>query len=459
VRSVFRSLVLAASVLALAPSASAQGAPAAATPPPPGGESPKRARPDYDGRGGEPTTAGDVLIWVPRVVFFPLYLVSEFVIRRPLGWLITTAEQKQWPSAIRDFLTFGPDKKTGFVPAFFVDFGFRPSFGLYFFSDDVLAPGHDIRAHVSTFGPDWLQGSLASRSRIDGKDATVDLKIEGAHRPDQIFHGIGPRTLMSDRARYGIDRVSGGPQFDVTWWRGSRMRFAAGMKYVNFREDACCDNQSVDAALRAGRIAAPPGYLEGGYTSVYERGELTIDSRRPRPEPGGGYRVELEVEHGAQLDRAQSAWVRYGGGVGGYLDLSQHYRVVSLSLHTYFADPIGGGALPFTEHVVLGGSGLMRGFLYGRVHDRSAAVATLRYRWPIWVFLDGSAQVQMGNGFGPLLRDFDPGLFRLSAAIGVETVGSPDHTFEVLFGLGTETFDQGASVNSVRFLFGTNRGF
>ena len=60
-------------------------------PPPPGGESPKRAVPDYSGRGEEPTTAGDVALWIPRVILSPLYFVSEYIIRRPLGWLITTA--------------------------------------------------------------------------------------------------------------------------------------------------------------------------------------------------------------------------------------------------------------------------------------------------------------------------------------------------------------------------------
>src|SRR5689334_24631168 len=57
----------------------------------------ERAVPDYDGRGDDPTTAGDVLIWVPRVLFSPLYFVSEFIVRRPLGWLVSTAEEEEIP--------------------------------------------------------------------------------------------------------------------------------------------------------------------------------------------------------------------------------------------------------------------------------------------------------------------------------------------------------------------------
>src|SRR5262249_28909536 len=91
--------------------------PAASPPPspPPSGPSPKPPAFDYGGRP-EPTTAGDVLIWVPRIVFFPVYLVTEFVIRRPLGFLMTSAERGNWIEAVTDFFTFGPTNNIGIVP-------------------------------------------------------------------------------------------------------------------------------------------------------------------------------------------------------------------------------------------------------------------------------------------------------------------------------------------------------
>ncbi|HKU38809.1 MAG TPA: hypothetical protein VJR89_11700, partial [Polyangiales bacterium] len=67
----------------------------------------KREVPDYDGRE-EPTTAGDVLLWVPRLLLSPLYLVSEYVIRVPLGFLLTAAERAQVPAFLYDLFTFGP---------------------------------------------------------------------------------------------------------------------------------------------------------------------------------------------------------------------------------------------------------------------------------------------------------------------------------------------------------------
>ena len=428
-----------------------------ATPPPPGGESRKRAKPDYDGRGDDPTTAGDAAIWVPRIILSPLYVVSEYVIRRPLGWLIATAERKQWPSAIANFFTFGPDKTAGIVPTFFLDLGFRFSVGIYAFWDDLLAKGNHLRMHFSTFGPDWVQGAVADKIPI-GKDAFFDMRLEGIHRPDQIFHGLGPRTLQGDRVRYGVDRLQVRPVFETTWWKGSRITVEGGARYVDFREDACCGDPSLDSKIADGQFTAPPGYRQG-YTAIFQRAEFTVDTRDLRPASQTGLRLELEIEQASNVRRSTDNWLRYGGAVGGFLDVKNN-RTLSLSVTTLFVDPLSANAtIPFTENIILGGSGPMRGYLIGRLNDRSAAVATLKYRWPIWVYLDGAIQAALGNVFGPQLEDFKTKLLRVSAAVGVESVGSADHTFEILLGLGSETIEQGGQLNSVRFLFGTNRGF
>lgn len=421
------------------------------------GSSPKRELPDFDGRGEPPTTAGDVLLWVPRVVFAPFYFVSEFVIRRPLAWLITTAERKQWPTAIRDFFLFGPDKKAGIVPTAFLDFGFRASVGFYAFWDDLLGKGNHLRLHASTLGVDWLQGAIADKIPV-GKKSFFDLRLEGIHRPDYVFHGMGPRTLQGDRMRFGIDQVQGKTVFETYWWRGSRATIEGGVRYVDFRDDACCEDPSVVSQVRAGRFPAPPGF-DSGYTAAFQRAELTVDSRDERPASQTGVRLELQAEQGSNVRRSTDNWIKYGASAGAFLDVKNN-RTLSLSATTLFVDPVSDGAtIPFTEQIVLGGNGPMRGYLYGRLVDRSAAIATLKYRWPIWIFLDGTMQASVGNVYGAGLSDFEAKLLRFSGAVGIESIGSADHTFELLFGLGSETFDQGASLNSVRLLFGTNRGF
>lgn len=100
----------------------------------------------------------------------------------------------------------------------------------------------------------------------------------------------------------------------------------------------------------------------------------------------------------------------------------------------------------------------MPGFLPGRMIDRSAAVATLRYRWPIGPWLDGSLQAAVGNVFGEHLDDFDPHLLRVSAALGVESDQAPDSSLHFLIGFGTSTFEQGGRIDSFRLAIGTDTG-
>jgi len=403
--------------------------------------------PDYEGRGPAPTTAGDVAIWVPRIVLSPLYFTSEFLIRRPLGALISGAERANLPTILYNFFTFGPDNKAGFAPIAFIDFGFNPSVGIYFFWDDAFFDGSD-----------WLAGLLTERIHFHKKDS-LTLAVSAVRRPDHTFFGLGPRTLQSDISRYGEDRIEGSALLDLALWRASRVQTGIGVRDVSLYNGHYGDDPSLGRQVDAGVFPLPYGF-DRGYTAEYNHVLAALDSRRPRPEPGSGVRVEVEAEQGNDLRRSPgSGWIRYGATAGGFVDLNDHGRVMSLSATALFADPLGDQPIPFTELVSLGGSGPMRGFYPRRLVDRSAAVATVRYRWPIWVWLDGSIQAAVGNAFGTHLNEFRSRLLRFSGALGVESVGSPDSSFELLVGLGTETIEHGGQVDSVRVVLGTNHGF
>jgi hypothetical protein len=65
--------------------AAVQPAPAQAPGSAPAQPTTRREVPDYRQLEPEPTTAGDVLIWVPRVILLPAYLVTEYMLRVPVG--------------------------------------------------------------------------------------------------------------------------------------------------------------------------------------------------------------------------------------------------------------------------------------------------------------------------------------------------------------------------------------
>jgi hypothetical protein len=418
----------------------------------------KRELPNYDGRGGPATTPGDVLLWVPRVILFPPYVVAEFVIRRPLGWLIAGAERSGLPAWLYDFFTFD-DHRAGVVPTVLLDFDFYPSVGLYGFWNDVGVPGHDLRLRAAFGGGEWLAASFSDRLALDaeGRDR-LRLDVRGERRPDFTYFGLGPDTRQGALVRYGRDLREGVLSFDKGWWRASSLHAEAGLRDVSFREGGYSDDPTLAEAIAAGALPEPPGYADG-YTLLRSRVVVAVDNRLARPASAQGWRLEA---YGAPATDFQqdASFIGYGAAGGVAFDLNQRNRIVSLGAGARFVDPIDEAVIPFTELVTLGGpSNPMRGLYPGRLYDRSAAFAGLGYRWPIWIWLDGALRMEVGNVFGAHLDGFRLERLRWSGALGVESVGTPDNSFELMVGAGSETFESGGKIDSFRFVFGTTSGF
>jgi hypothetical protein len=438
-----------ASMLAAAVPISAQGADAR--------DPPKRPLPDYEGRPPAPATPGEAMLWIPRVVFSPVYFTTEYLIRRPLGAMLTAAERANLPSALYDFFAFGPEHKAGIAPIAFVDFGFNPSVGVYAFWDDALVRGNDLRLHFSAWNQDWMAGSFVQRTSFHDRD-TLTVKVAAMRRPDQVFYGIGPTTLQSNQSRYAEDRFTASGTAEVRLWRSSSIQTGIGVRASSFANGHFGGDPGIVEAAAQGAYPLPYGFASG-YTAEYNRVAVALDSRRPFPNEGSGVRLEAAANEGNDVSQSPgSGWLRYEGAAGAFLDLDGHRRIVSLSVQTFFADPLGTRPIPFTELVSLGGDQPMPGFYDGRLIDRSAAVGTLRYRWPIGPWVDGALQAALGNVFGAHLEGFDSRLLRFSGALGIETDSSPDSNFQLLVGFGTETFDHGGQVDSARLVLGISRG-
>src|SRR5690606_35728095 len=144
----------------------------------------RREVPDYDGRPDVDTTdAGDLALWIPRILLSPFYLVTEFVIRRPLGFLMTESKHAHVFTWLLDLFTFEPDRQVGLFPLALYEFGFSPSVGLYFYWDRFLFDENRISIRGSTWGADWL--SLAVSDRITPSDQTlVTMRFTALKRPE-----------------------------------------------------------------------------------------------------------------------------------------------------------------------------------------------------------------------------------------------------------------------------------
>jgi hypothetical protein len=259
--------------------------------------------------------------------------------------------------------------------------------------------------------------------------------------------------------------VDGSVVLDVPLWRASRIDAGLGVRTASFHDGHFGEDPGILARAAGGAFALPDGFASG-YSAEYNDLRAALDSRRPYPAEGSGVRVEAQGEQGSDFRSSPGAgWLHYGGGAGAFWDVTGNRRVLSLSALAMFSDPLGSRPVPFTELVTLGGDvaspgsfpAPMPGFYPGRLVGRSASVATLRYKWPIGPWIAGSLQAAVGNVFGEHLQGFDARLLRFSGAFGIESDSSPDSSFELLVGMGTETFDHGGQVDSFRLAVGITR--
>ncbi len=412
--------------------------------------------PDYDGLGMPDTKhEDDAGIWLARIVFAPLYLTTEFLVRRPTAALSHALERGSGTSRLYDFFAFGPHHKIGFIPVAFLETGFNPGVGVWMFWNDAVTQRNDIRLHYEMWPTEWLGGSIRDRYHIDDH-RWVEGRVSGTQRFDQVFYGFGPSSLQSQQSRYGVARFDATGAIGARVWRSSEVSGAVGVRKVDLFDGHYGDDPTLVEEAHSGAFAIPWG-IDRGYAGPTSTLKASVDTRAPGRNRGHSARIEIESEQGADLEHTPaSAWMRWGGSAGAFVDLNGRSRILGLELAAVFADPLGHEPVPFTELATLGGDAWMPGYFQGRLVDRSATVAKVSYTWPVAPMIDAQLQAAVGNVFGSHLEDFDVHLLRFSGAFGLKA-RTDDPPIGLLVGFGTETFDHGAQVDSVRVTFGVSR--
>jgi hypothetical protein len=411
--------------------------------------------PDYDGRGNFEADADHAALWIPRVLLGPLYVVHQYVLRKPIGALVTIAERDRWINTISQLFTFGPNQEFMLIPTAVYDFGFRSNVGLRFTADDLFVHGHDFAAHGATAGTDWLIASVRDRYRWNAGDTAVATHLDFVRRPDLMFMGTGPEVRGDMRPRYGAQKLAAGARFSHRRG-GAQIAGEIGVRHLAFRDAQCCDEPRLADLVASGAVTDAVGY-GADYTVADQSLEIALDSRRPRPAPGTGAWIAAfgATSFDAEHDRS---WVKYGGSAVAAIDLTGRQRTLHTQVTTAFADPMQGGELPFTELVSMADQPQMQGFPGGWMVGRSTIAVELGYSWPVAFMLDGNARVSVGNAFGAHLEGFAVDRLRLSGDLGITTIGARDSGFELLIGVGSTPFDQGFHIDSVRIAVGSRRG-
>lgn len=443
-RGLFAAWIACAAVILPAPSAAADDRP------------PKREVPDYDGRGEDPTTAGEALLWVPRIALAPVWLVSEYVLRYPLGGLVIALDKL----GLQDFLAEESDYVL--FPTVVVDFGFRTSVGLYAGVNDLWFEGHQVRLRGAFGGIGFYKVKFKDRVVFDAGRQRAGIFATYRQRADDIFAGVGP-DVVYDRdtaGRFSKRILEAGAQYDYGLNRLTSVELRSSVRDIETESETCCGDPSLADQIARGEIAAPPGF-GARYTTVHSELVAGLDSRASLGDRDPWARLEVRLGADVSVDRPEELrWVSYGAELGGGIELGLPYRRLTWTNAVMFADPVASEAIPFTSLVTLGGSRFLRGFGTDALMGRSAVVSTLKYNWPIWVFLEGSLHLAAGNVFAEHLDDFAPDKLRVSFGPGISTnYIDEDSVFDLTVAFGTETIEQGLGVASTRVALGVTDGF
>lgn len=158
----------------------------------------KRSLPQY--RPKNETSAGEGLVWIPRVLFYPVHLTLEYLVRWPIVKTMTFAEEHFLIERVQRFFTFN-EGKGGLFPTLLFDFGVKPAMGLYFYYDEFLAKNNDLVLQAGYWPTGWYHFVIDDKIKIFRDDSGIlNLRGEYVNRPDFVFNGMGP--LVNPKERY-----------------------------------------------------------------------------------------------------------------------------------------------------------------------------------------------------------------------------------------------------------------
>lgn len=427
------------------------------TVPPPSAEpGVKRPVPDYDNRPPEAVTAGDVLIWVPRITFLPAHLVLEYGLRWPVIKAITFAEKEKVFKRVERIFTFR-DGKSGIFPTALIDFGLSPSVGFYSFHNDVGYEGHTITLQGGFWVDNWKHLAIGDRWRVFSGDGELYFRGDFLTRPDDPFYGVGYASQYEDRGNLRFQRLDA--EMGLSSYLHSDTLNEAGIHF-RFRDGLLRNGEEPTFTSRFDPDQFN-GFRGDGYQllSVGVRG--AFDTRDRDTEYGGGTGLRLDYFGGYNFSPGESdvSFLRFGGEGSVFYDFSGRNHVLGFSVYADLIEKFGDAPLPVSELIQLGGNEHLRGFLYGRFRGESAFVATASYRYPIWILLDANIFAGVGNTFGPNFEDFGWKRLVFNTGLALRTSLSRDTSIDLLIAVGTNRFEEDFEVDNVRFTLGANHGF
>ena len=417
----------------------------------------KRPLPNINPGKKESLSLKDLSLAPLRAIFYPLYLITDYGIRKPIGSLATIAEKDKWYNHYVDFFSFGPhENEIGIFPNFSFESGFRPSFGLHAYWRNFPKKRNLPQLWVNWGGDDYTAFRFQNTYQLDQNKEKIIFNASKIDRPDFIFFGTGPDTLEEAESRYSLDDTEISFSYQNNFLDESKIKL--DLTYFNRKvtDGDCCSDLTLTEAVDQGFFPTPSGF-NSRYEVVAPQMKVGLGQRLTRPDEWYGGRITTFAQYNKRIDKSDASWTHYGGRLEGFRRIDNRHRLLTFGLNAAFVDKQGSIAVPFHELPGSTGKGELLGFKERRVVGKS--LISSEYKWPIWAYADGVLHYSVGNSFGQTLEGFDFGRLKQSIGFGIRQTASFGPHFNFLVGLGSNTFDQGGDFNEQRLVIGGGSGF
>lgn len=125
-------------------------------------------------------------------MLYPVHLMTEYVLRRPLVGFVTWIEKNDIIARAVNVVSFGTRGRVGLIPTARFDFGLRPSVGLYLWANNVPTEHDRFSLHFAWGGERWWRLSIRETVPFTSpfaRDEDGDVRIHAIYdaRPDHLL--------------------------------------------------------------------------------------------------------------------------------------------------------------------------------------------------------------------------------------------------------------------------------
>lgn len=402
-----------------------------------------------DARGWEqlpPTPAADVALFVPRLLLTPPRLALTllfFPIQHGLRFV-----SRNVTASNSDPTNDDVGRSASVLPHFSFLSGFGATFGGSLAYSNLSGWGEHV-ALGAAFGGRYAHAvDLAfAAARTAGSRLWLETGTRHDRRSQEVFRGIegsGAATNSAATTRFREDRLTvRGHAGVTTGGRGGLVKTGVGaiLSHSSFAGSSNGEGAAGNASIRERYDTRSLVGFDRGVATIEPQAKLVVDTRETPHAASTGALVTAFAGAVPSIGRDDFAYGHFGLDANAIVDLYRGTRL--LVLRGALESVVGADAkIPFSRLPALGGSDRLRGYRADIYRDRTTALVSAEYRYPIHEVVAGALFVDAGNASRGLDGLATSSRWRVGggAGIRVHTKRSMFFALDVAYGEALQLF-------------------